>query len=213
MTDQICCAKCGLVLPKHTSYGLCPRCLMSMAFENDAGGDSNSAQIDEGPGTVINRYLIVDLLGEGGMGKVYLADQQEPVRRRVALKIVKLGMDTMQVVARFRSEQQTLAMLDHPSIAHVFDAGTTDSGRPYFVMEYVEGMPITEYCDEHRLSLEERLELFLQVCHAIQHAHQRGVLHRDIKPSNILVSGGDSAPLPKVIDFGIAKAIRSWMAG
>ncbi len=211
MADQIRCRNCGALLSKDTPYGLCPRCLMGVALEKEPICDFGDAPISEGPGTVIGRYRLLELLGEGGMGQVYLAEQQEPVQRRVALKIVKLGMDTMQVVARFRAEQQTLAMLEHPNIAHVFDAGTTESGRPYFVMEYVEGVPITEYCDAHRLSLDERLELFLQVCRAIQHAHQRGVLHRDIKPSNILVSGSDPSPLPKIIDFGIAKAIRPTM--
>ncbi len=208
MADQIRCEKCGSLLANDTPYGLCPKCLMGVALEDEPGGDSSSVPVAEGPGAVIGRYQLLELLGEGGMGRVYLAEQEEPVRRKVALKIVKLGMDTMQVVARFRAEQQTLAMLDHPNIARVFDAGTTESGRPYFVMEFVEGAPITDYCDTHRLSLDERLELFLQVCRAIQHAHQKGVLHRDVKPSNILVSGSDPAPLPKIIDFGIAKAIR-----
>jgi len=207
MADQIRCGKCGSLLSKGTPYGLCPKCLMGVALENEPTSDSGPGPIAEGPGAVIGRYRLLELLGEGGMGQVYLAEQQEPVQRRVALKIVKLGMDTMQVVARFRAEQQTLAMLAHPNIAHVFDAGTTESGRPYFVMEYVEGVPVTDYCDAHRLSVDERLELFLQVCRAIQHAHQRGVLHRDVKPSNILVSGSDPAPVPKIIDFGIAKAI------
>ena len=211
MAEQIRCGKCGSLLSKGIPYGLCPKCLMGVALENEPADDSGRVPAAEGPGAVIGRYRLLELLGEGGMGQVYLAEQQEPVQRRVALKIVKLGMDTMQVVSRFRAEQQTLAMLAHPNIAHVFDAGTTESGRPYFVMEYVEGVPITAYCDAKRLSLDERLELFLQVCRAIQHAHQKGVLHRDIKPSNILVSGSDPAPLPKIIDFGIAKAMRPSM--
>jgi len=161
----------------------------------------------EGPGTMIGRYKLLELIGEGGMGLVYLAEQQEPVRRNVALKIVKLGMDTKQVIARFEAERQTLAVLDHPNIAHVFDAGTTEAGRPYFVMEYVEGMSITKYCDEHKLNIEERLELFRQVCEGVQHAHQKGIIHRDIKPSNILVSNHGDKAMPKIIDFGIAKAI------
>jgi len=164
------------------------------------------AQI-EGPGTRIGRYELLDLIGEGGMGLVYLAEQQEPLRRRVALKIVKLGMDTKQVIARFEAERQALALLDHPNIAHVFDAGTTKAGRPYFVMEYVEGMSITKYCDEQKLNIEERLELFKQVCEGVQHAHQKGIIHRDIKPSNILVSNHSDKAVPKIIDFGIAKAI------
>ncbi|GAI65768.1 unnamed protein product, partial [marine sediment metagenome] len=135
------------------------------------------------------------------------AEQQEPVRRNVALKIVKLGMDTKQVIARFEAERQTLAVLDHPNIAHVFDAGTTRAGRPYFVMEYVEGMSITKYCDEQKLNIEERLELFKQVCEGVHHAHQKGIIHRDIKPSNILISNHSDKAVPKIIDFGIAKAI------
>ncbi len=161
----------------------------------------------EGPGTMIGRYKLLELIGEGGMGLVYLAEQQDPVRRSVALKIVKLGMDTKQVIARFEAERQTLAVLDHPNIAHVFDAGTTKAGRPYFVMEYVEGMSITKYCDEQKLNIEERLELFRQVCEGVQHAHQKGIIHRDIKPSNILVSNHVDKAVPKIIDFGIAKAI------
>ena len=161
----------------------------------------------EGPGTKIGRYELLELIGEGGMGLVYLAEQQEPLRRRVALKIVKLGMDTKQVIARFEAERQALALLDHTNIAHVFDAGTTKAGRPYFVMEYVEGVSITKYCDEQKLNIEERLELFKQVCEGVQHAHQKGIIHRDIKPSNILVSNHGDKAVPKIIDFGIAKAI------
>ncbi len=167
----------------------------------------------EGPGTKIGRYELIELLGEGGMGLVYLAQQQEPVRRKVALKIVKLGMDTMQVVARFEAERQTLALLEHPNIARVFDAGTTETGRPYFVMEYVEGLSITKYCDEQKLTVEQRLNLFRQACEAVHHAHQKGIIHRDIKPSNILVSIQDGKPVPKIIDFGIAKAIAQPLTG
>jgi WD40 repeat protein/serine/threonine protein kinase/tetratricopeptide (TPR) repeat protein len=165
-----------------------------------------SAQI-EGPGTKIGRYELLELVGEGGMGLVYLAQQKEPVKRRVALKIVKLGMDTKQVVARFEAERQTLALLDHPNIAHVFDAGTTETGRPYFVMEYVKGMSITAYCDQRKLNIEQRLRLFEQVCEGIHHAHQKGIIHRDVKPSNILISVHGDRAVPKIIDFGIAKAI------
>jgi len=175
------------------------------ALEPDATLDK--PPMIEGPGTMIGRYKLLELIGEGGMGLVYLAEQQEPVRRNVALKIVKLGMDTKQVIARFEAERQTLAVLDHPNIAHVFDAGTTEAGRPYFVMEYVEGMSITKYCDEQKLNIEERLELFRQVCEGVQHAHQKGIIHRDIKPSNILVSNHSDKAVPKIIDFGIAKAI------
>jgi eukaryotic-like serine/threonine-protein kinase len=168
--------------------------------------DVSAAPITESPGVVIGRYKLLEQIGEGGMGAVYMAEQQEPVRRRVALKIIKLGMDTRQVIARFEAERQALALMDHPNIAKVFDAGATETGRPYFVMDLVRGIPITRYCDEHRLSTPERLELFIQVCRAIQHAHHKGIIHRDIKPSNILVTVNDGVPVPKVIDFGIAKA-------
>ncbi len=161
----------------------------------------------EGPGTRIGRYELLEMLGEGGMGLVYLAEQKEPVRRKVALKIIKPGMDSRQVIARFEAERQALALLDHSNIARVLDAGTTQAGRPYFVMEYVKGMSITKYCDRHKLSVEKRLKLFLRVCEAVHHAHQKGIIHRDIKPSNILVSVQDDRPVPKIIDFGIAKAI------
>ena len=155
----------------------------------------------------IGRYKVLQVLGEGGMGVVYEAEQSEPVRRRVAVKTIKLGMDTKQVLARFESERQALAVMDHPSIAKVFDAGAMDSGRPYFVMELVQGVPLTDYCDLHKLATNERLKLFVQVCEAVQHAHQKGVIHRDLKPSNILVTVQGKQPVPKVIDFGIAKAI------
>ena len=161
----------------------------------------------EGPGTRIGRYELLELIGEGGMGLVYLAEQREPVKRRVALKIIKPGMDSKQVIARFEAERQTLAVLEHPNIAQVFDAGTTDSGRPYFVMEYVRGLSITRYCDERKLSVEERLKLFKEVCEGVHHAHQKGIIHRDIKPSNILVSVHGDRAVSKIIDFGIAKAI------
>ena len=163
----------------------------------------------EGPGTKIGHYELLELIGEGGMGLVYLAQQKEPVRRKVVLKIVKPGMDSKQVIARFEAERQVLAILDHPNIAHVFDAGTTDTGRPYFVMEYVKGMSITRYCDEKKLSIEQRLRLFEQVCEGIHHAHQKGIIHRDIKPSNVLVSVHGDKAVPKIIDFGIAKAVTS----
>ena len=159
-------------------------------------------------GTRIDRYTLLEKLGEGGCGIVYLAEQQEPVRRQVALKIIKLGMDTAAVIARFEAERQALALMDHPNIARVFDAGATANGRPYFVMELVRGVRITDYCDQHQLATADRLALFTHVCHAIQHAHQKGVIHRDIKPSNILVALHDGQPVPKVIDFGIAKATQ-----
>jgi len=160
----------------------------------------------ECPGTVIDRYELLDLIGEGGFGAVYMAEQSEPVRRKVALKIIKLGMDTKQVIARFEAERQALTMMDHPNIAKVLDAGATETGRPYFVMELVKGDPVTEYCDRQNLGTRQRLEIFRQVCHAVQHAHQKGVIHRDLKPSNVLVTVADGQPIPKVIDFGIAKA-------
>src|SRR5881394_2895769 len=161
---------------------------------------------DEAVGQMLGRYKLLERVGEGGCGVVYVAEQTEPVRRRVALKVIKLGMDTKQVVARFEAERQALAMMDHPNIAKVLDAGTTDVGRPFFVMELVRGIRITDYCDQANLSTKERLDLFIKVCQAIQHAHQKGIIHRDIKPSNILVTLHDGVPVPKVIDFGIAKA-------
>jgi hypothetical protein len=164
--------------------------------------------VTEKPGTRIGRYKLLEKIGEGGFGVVWMAEQEEPVRRRVALKIIKLGMDTKEVVARFEAERQALAMMEHPNIASVFDGGATDTGRPYFVMELVKGVPITEYCDVNKLSTRERLELFMQVCHAVQHAHQKGVIHRDLKPNNILVTVKDDQPVPKVIDFGVAKATQ-----
>jgi tetratricopeptide (TPR) repeat protein len=160
----------------------------------------------EGPGTVIGPYKLVQEIGEGGMGTVWMAQQTEPVKRLVALKVIKLGMDSRQVITRFEVERQALALMDHPNIARVFDAGTTANGRPYFVMELVKGVPITKYCDEHRLTPRQRLELFIPVCQAIQHAHQKGIIHRDIKPSNVLIASYDGRPVPKVIDFGVAKA-------
>ena len=171
-------------------------------------GMDESGGIDalEKPGTMIGHYKLQHPLGEGGFGTVYLAEQLEPVKRQVALKIIKLGMDTREVIARFAAEKQALALMDHPGIAKVFDAGSTSSGRPYFVMELVDGVPVTEYCDRNRLRTRQRLELFGEICAAVQHAHQKGVIHRDIKPSNVLVSDVDGQPTPKVIDFGIAKA-------
>jgi len=208
-----------------------------------AGGDTlrhGEGFVSEGPGSVIGRYKLLQKIGEGGMGVVYMAEQTEPVRRKVALKIIKFGMDTRQVIARFEAERQALALMDHPNIAKVLDAGATSSnadfpvgekiaqagasggkdaadragwktgvpGRPYFVMDLVQGVPITEYCDKNHLSTDERLELFVPVCQAIHHAHQKGIIHRDIKPSNVMVTLHDGKPVPKVIDFGIAKAIN-----
>jgi serine/threonine protein kinase len=164
--------------------------------------------LTEGPGDRVGPYKLLQQIGEGGMGVVYMAEQEEPVRRKVALKIIKPGMDSKQVIARFEAERQALAMMDHTNIARVFDAGTTESGRPYFVMELVHGVPVTEYCDANQLTPRERLELFVPICHAIQHAHHKGIIHRDIKPSNILVTMYDDKPVPKVIDFGVAKAVE-----
>jgi serine/threonine protein kinase len=160
----------------------------------------------EGPGTVIGPYKLLEQIGEGGMGLVFMAEQTRPLRRRVALKVIKPGMDTRQVVARFQAERQALALMDHPNIAKIHDAGATDSGRPYFVMELVKGVPITEFCDQRRLTMRQRLELFVTVCQAVQHAHQKGIIHRDLKPSNVLVTLHDIIAVPKIIDFGIAKA-------
>ncbi len=195
--------------------GLCPQCLIQGAFDTSVGADESRTQtIDTGAAAAgdddFGRYRVLRALGEGGMGTVYLAEQLEPFRRRVALKVVKLGMDTAQVLARFNNERQALAMMDHPNIAQIFDAGATTKDRPYFVMEYIEGAPITEYCDGKRMTTKERLALFLAVCRAVQHAHQKGVIHRDLKPSNVLVTEQDGAPVPKVIDFGIAKATDKW---
>jgi len=163
--------------------------------------------VSEGPGTVVGPYKLLEVIGEGGFGVVFMAEQQRPVRRKVALKVLKPGMDTRQVVARFEAERQALAVMDHPHIARIFDGGETDSGRPYFVMELVRGIPITEFCDQGRLTLRERLELFVSVCQAVQHAHQKGIIHRDLKPANVLVTLHDGTPVAKVIDFGIAKAL------
>ena len=181
---------------------------------NFLGGDAQDSgtncdrPITEQPGDTIGPYKLLQQIGEGGMGVVYMAEQTEPVERRVALKVIKPGMDTRKVIARFEAERQALAMMDHPNVAKVHDAGTTDTGRRYFVMELVKGVSITQYCDQHQLSPRERLELFVQVCQAVQHAHQKGIIHRDIKPSNVLVAQYDNKPVPKIIDFGVAKAIE-----
>ncbi|MBU0754565.1 MAG: serine/threonine protein kinase, partial [Planctomycetes bacterium] len=160
----------------------------------------------EPEGREIGPYKLLKSLGEGGFGTVYLAEQIKPIQRRVALKIVKLGMDTKQVIARFEAERQALALMDHPNIARVFDAGATEKGRPYFVMELVKGVPVTEFCDSNALNLRNRLGLFIRICQAVQHAHHKGIIHRDLKPSNILVGFHDDLPIPKIIDFGIARA-------
>jgi serine/threonine protein kinase len=172
-----------------------------------AGAPAPTAEpLGEGPGSVIGPYKLLEQIGEGGFAVVFVAEQTQPLRRKVAVKILKPGMDSRQVVARFEAERQALAMMEHPNIAKVHDGGATAGGRPYFVMELVKGKPITDYADMHRLTTRQRLELFLDVCHAVQHAHQKGIIHRDLKPSNVLVSHHDVRPVVKVIDFGVAKA-------
>jgi len=214
------CGKCGAPLSGFAPDGLCAACLLECALEPPedivpAGAPPAPRPTvkvalpeEETPGAIIGRYKLLEKVGEGGFGVIYVAEQREPVKRRVALKIIKLGMDTRQVVARFEAERQALALMDHPNIARVFDAGATETGRPYFVMELVRGIKITDYCDQNNLSTRERLDLFIKVCQAIQHAHQKGIIHRDIKPSNTLVTVNDGVPVPKVIDFGIAKATQ-----
>ena len=227
------CPRCGAEFKPGTPAGVCPACAFADALSGPAADGTASAPTPEGapvpagqggapgkpdktialsspptekPGDRIGRYKLLEQLGEGGCGVVYVAEQEQPVRRRVALKVIKLGMDTRQVIARFEAERQALALMDHPNIAKVLDGGATETGRPFFVMELVRGLRITDYCDRNKLSTKERLGLFVQVCQAIQHAHQKGIIHRDIKPSNILVTLHDGVPVPKVIDFGIAKA-------
>jgi WD40 repeat protein/serine/threonine protein kinase len=191
-----------LLLAEHARPG------SLLAHPPQLGVTLDQQPLTERPGTIIGPYKLMEQIGEGGMGLVFVAEQQQPVRRRVALKIIKPGMDSAQVIARFEAERQALAMMDHQNIAKVHDAGTTDTGRPYFVMELVHGVPITDYCDANQLNPRQRLELFVPVCQAIQHAHQKGIIHRDIKPSNILVTMYDDRPVPKVIDFGVAKAVE-----
>ena len=204
------CLQCGRELPADAPKDLCPKCLMGAALGFDpavnGGADVPKFSLHAETPERIGSYKIVQKLGEGGCGIVYLAEQDKPIRRRVALKLIKLGMDTKQVIARFEAERQALALMNHPNVAKVLNAGASEAGRPYFVMELVRGSRITEYCDKYCLSTRERLELFLQVCRAIQHAHQKGIIHRDIKPSNILVTQQDGKAVPMVIDFGIAKA-------
>jgi len=217
MAEAKKCSKCGNDLPGDSPGGHCPHCLLQLGLTT-SGQETTQARstirielppespLVEKPGNRIGHYKLLQQLGEGGCGVVYMADQTEPVRRRVALKVIKPGMDSKQVLARFEAERQALALMDHPNIAKVLDAGATEAGRPYFVMELVKGIPITRYCDEKQLSTESRLNLLVKVCQAIQHAHQKGIIHRDIKPSNILVADHDGTPVPKIIDFGIAKA-------
>ncbi len=214
MPDQMRCRRCGKeVAQAFAPEDICAECSSdSVRTTASSGSDSNS--ITTSPGVSpddfpdrVGPYKILGRLGKGGMGEVYLAEQDKPIHRRVALKLIKLGMDTREVIARFESERQALALMSHPNIAKVLDAGATEYGSPYFVMEYVPGIPIAEYCDKHLLTTRERLELFMQICQAVQHAHQKGIIHRDIKPSNVLVSLQDGKPVARVIDFGVAKAI------
>ncbi len=225
MPEKTHCSHCKAELSAEISpEGLCPDCLMGLALEDwSTGGDKGDSDADEqltrtadaaaltpdAPTHRFDSYRLIQKLGEGGMGEVWLAEQQKPVRRKVAIKLIKRGMDTKNVVARFESERQALAMMDHANVARVFDAGSTPEGRPYFAMEYVKGIPITEHCDRHRLDTGERLELFMQVCEGVQHAHQKGIIHRDIKPSNVLVSIQGEKAVPKIIDFGVAKATEA----
>ena len=218
------CRECGAAVPDGSPGGLCGKCLLALGLERfpadlemtstaaaafsshqpsapaTAQGPSGTIALNlplrEKPGDRIGRYKLLQQIGEGGCGIVYMAQQEEPVRRRVALKVIKLGMDTKQVIARFEAERQALALMDHPNIAKVLEAGATETGRPYFVMELVRGTKITDYCDANNGSTAERLALFIQVCRAIQHAHQKGIIHRDIKPSNILVADHDGVPVP-----------------
>ncbi len=205
----------GQMKDETSIFGAKPERLDRLVFEaldqpepeEQASPTASLGAVLEQLGGQIGRYKLLSVLGEGGMGIVYLAEQKQPIRRQVALKVIKPGMDSKRVIARFEAERQALALLDHPNIAHVYDAGTTEGGRPYFVMEYVKGLSITEHCDRHKLTIEDRLNLFRQVCHAVHHAHQKGIIHRDIKPSNILISTLDDEALPKIIDFGVAKAL------
>jgi len=202
------CPECGGPLMAGSQEGMCARCLLAAALRHPAAAPAGLPA----PGEWIGSYRIVRLLGEGGMGMVYLAEQEQPIARQVALKIIKLGMDTRAVLGRFQSETQALALMEHPNIAQVYEAGSSANGRPYFVMEYVPGIPITDYCDRHCLGTRQRLELFLQVANGAQHAHQKGVIHRDLKPSNILVMQRDGEAIPKIIDFGLAKATEKTFA-
>jgi eukaryotic-like serine/threonine-protein kinase len=202
------CRRCGNELPEGLSEeSLCSKCQSDSTIDGPlpSGGGSPTITSAVSPDH-IGPYKILECLGEGGMGVVYLAEQEQPIRRKLALKVIKQGMDTHEVIARFESERQALAIMNHPNIARVYDAGIAERGTPYFVMEHVPGVPIVAYCDKHRLNTQERIELFLPICQAIQHAHQKGIIHRDIKPSNILVAVQDGKPIPKVIDFGVAKA-------
>ena len=212
MNDCFRCQRCGSKIPQTVLGGLCPRCVGRRLLADDSlptprAAGTSPIPAGEAPATVrLSRYKLLEELGEGGCGIVYSAEQDEPVHRRVALKVIKPGMDSKAVIARFEAERQALALMDHPNIARIFDAGATPAGRLYFVMELAQGPRITEYCDQRQLDLSQRIELFITVCQAVQHAHQKGIIHRDLKPSNILIVEPDGAPVPKIIDFGIAKA-------
>ena len=215
MSENPHCPQCGSALPAGELVGgLCSQCLLKLGLEVADNADiepstlEDPAQFDSRDLDRIGPYKLLEQIGEGGMGIVYFAEQREPIQRRVALKVIKPGMDTKEVIARFEAERQALALMAHPNIAKVLDAGSTEAGRPFFVMEFVQGAPITDYCDTHRLTTRERLELFIQVCGGVQHAHQKGVIHRDIKPTNVLVEIQGDRPHPKIIDFGVAKATQ-----
>jgi len=215
--DSLLCQRVAELLEANEAAGAFLKELALDTGEEAAPPDRGLSAVaapspSEKPGDKIGRYKLLENIGEGGCGVVYVAEQTTPVRRRVALKVIKLGMDTQLVVARFEAERQALAMMDHANIAKVLDAGATETGRPYFVMELVRGIRITDYCDQNQLTTQERLELFVKVCQAIQHAHQKGIIHRDVKPSNILVTLHDGVPTPKIIDFGIAKATEGRLA-
>jgi serine/threonine protein kinase len=203
MANNEHCPKCGARLAPGLLGETCPNCALEAAFEF-RGPNANVPEAI----TQVGPFKLLEKIGEGGLGVVYMAEQKEPIRRRVAVKLIKPGMDSREVIARFEAERQALALMDHPNIARIFDAGTTDSGHPYFAMELVRGVRITDYCDRHNLSTRERLDLFITVAQAVQHAHQKGIIHRDLKPSNILVTVNDGVPVPKIIDFGIAKATQ-----
>ncbi|MBZ5500453.1 MAG: serine/threonine protein kinase [Acidobacteriia bacterium] len=214
MSGNARCRQCGRAsLDDSLQNDLCNDCILTastgptpeLKSETTDPFDEERSPLTEQP-KCIGPFRILETLGHGGMGVVYLAEQKKPLRRKVAIKVIKFGMDTKEVVARFESERQALALMNHQNIARVFDAGATETGRPFFVMEYVQGVSISEYCDNLRLNTRQRLELFIPVCQAIQHAHQKGIIHRDIKPSNVLVTILDGRPVAKIIDFGVAKA-------